>query len=378
MIQAVPRESRTLRAILTVVCLLFFAGGCVAGVITFRAIAEANASKEWPTAPGKVVRSGVDVSVHRDRSRDRDRRHQETRSYSAAIEYEFQVNGEVFHGTRIAVMTEQFGSKGWAESTAKRFPAGSDVTVSYNPASPEQCVLEPGRWGGAGFLLILTGVFGLFPPLVLRAVWSTTPLAPSLHPETRSQRILRGLEVRERILTWEPGQLVHLQRDSISFLKVIGGAIIAGLVLGLLFGLAPALFFFAGRGPIFIGQFYLGASSAMAVITGVWLWLDNRPRETRIEWLTQRIQLAVGGRICDASFSEVQKLTVVAPKPARSSSPGHEPSISVRVNMIVNQRSFIVVESECPAGALSHVRTKLTSAARELSISMNVPFEEIQ
>ena len=373
MSQPVPHASRTLKTILTLVCLAFFAGGCVAGVIAYRAITEANASNEWPTVPGKIVRSGVDVSVHRDRSRDRDRRHQETRSYSAAIEYEFQVNGEVFQGTRITVITDQFGSKGWAESTAKRFPVGSDVTVSYNPASPEQCVLEPGRWGGAGFLLILTVLFGLFPPLVLRAIWSSKPVDTSLHPETRSQRILRGLEVREKILTWEPGQLVHLQRDSISFLKVIGGAVIAGLVLGLLFGLAPALFFFAGRGPVFIGQFYLVASGIVGLVSGVWLWLDNRPRETRIEWSTQRIQLVVGGNICDASFAEVQKLTVIAPKPKRASSPGHEQSIAVRVNMVVNERSFIIVESECPADALRHVRTKLTSAARELSISMNVP-----
>ncbi|MBL8819109.1 MAG: DUF3592 domain-containing protein [Planctomyces sp.] len=378
MSQPVPHASRTLKAILTLVCLAFFAGGCVAGVITYRAIAEAHASKQWPTARGKIVRSGVDVSVHRDRSRDRDRRREETRSYSAAIEYEFQVNEEVFHGTRIAVISDQFGSKGWAESTAKRFPVGSDVTVSFNPASPEQCVLEPGRWGGAGFLLILTILFGTFPPLVLRAIWSSTPVDTSLHPETRSQRILNGLEVRERVLTWEPGQLVHLQRDSISFVKVIGGAIVAGLVLGLLFGLAPALFFFAGRGPIFIGQFYLVASAAMAVITGVWLWLDNRPRETRIEWSTERIQLVVGGGIFDASFSQVQKLTVIAPQPKRASSPGHEPSIAVRVNMVVNEKAFTIVESECPAGALRHVRTKLTSAARELSISMNVPFEEVQ
>jgi len=371
------KTSNWLRALLTIVCLVFFCGGCIAGLIAYRGIEEARQSLQWPKAPGKIVRSGVDVSVHRERRRDLDRRKKETRSYSAAIEYAFSVNGQTIAGSRITVITEQFGSKNWAEATSQKFPVGADVTVSYNPAKPEECVLEPGRWGGAGFLLILAGVFGLFPPLVLKAIWSTKPAESGLHPETRTQRILEGLEFRERIVSWEPGQLVHLQRDSISLLSILGGAIIAGLVAGLLFGLVPALVFFSGRGPIFIGQFYLAASSVCALICAAWLWLDNRPRETRIDWSAQSIHLAVGSSLRDVFFTDVQELNVSMPKPP-TPSPGSSgqatQKYAARINIVVNGKSSTILETECPSSAIRAVRSKLTLIAQQLAVRMNVQF----
>lgn len=375
--QGTDKTSKRLRLLLSVVLLLFFGGGCFAGVMAWRGIIEAQESLKWPTAPGRIVRSGVDVSVHRDRSHDRDRRDRETRSYSAVIEYEFEVDGQTVKGDRIAVISDQFGSKAWAETTAQKFPVGTEVTVSYHPEKPEQCVLEPGRWGGAGFFLILAGVFGLFPPLVLKAIWSTKPVETGLHPETRPQRILQGFEFRERILSWEPGQLVHLQRDSISVLSLIGGALIAGLVVGLLFGLVPALVFFSGRGPIFIGQFYLAASLISAVVCAVWLWRDNRPRETRIDWSSQSIHLAVGSTLCDVFFTDVQELNVAMPKPqkpgpGRSSEPAHK--YAARINMVVYGKTYIILETQFNTSAYRAVRSKLVSIAQQLAVPMNVQF----
>ncbi len=375
--QGADKVSRRLRLLLTIVLLAFFAGGCFAGVMAYRGIVEAQQSLQWPTATGRIVRSGVDVSVHRERSHDINRRDRETRSYSAEIEYEFEVDGRTVKGARIAVISDQFGSKSWAKATVQKFPVGTEVKVSYNPAKPEQCVLEPGRWGGAGFLLILAGVFGLFPPLMLKAIWSTKPVETGLHPETRAQRILQGFEFRERILSWEPGQLVHLQRDSISFLSMIGGAIIAGLFVGLLFGLVPALVFFSGRGPIFIGQFYLAASLVSAVVCAAWLWLDNRLRETRIDWSNQSVHLAVGSRLCDVFFTDVQELNVSVPKPQKPS-PGSSSQPpqkhAARINMVVNGKSYIVLETECASSAIRAVRSKLASIAQQLAVPMNVKF----
>lgn len=375
--QGTDKVSKRLRLLLTIVLLGFFAGGCFAGVMAYRGVVEAQQSLQWPTVPGRIVRSGVDVSVHRERSHDIGRRDRETRSYSAEIEYEFEVDGRTVKGSRIAVISDQFGSKAWAKTTVQKFPVGTEVEVSFNPAKPEQCVLEPGRWGGAGFLLILAGVFGLFPPLMLKAIWSTKPVETGLHPETRAQRILQGFEFRERILSWEPGQLVHLQRDSISFLSVISGGLIAGLFLGLLFGLVPALVFFSGRGPIFIGQFYLAASLASAVVCAAWLWLDNRPRETRIDWSAQSIHLAVGSRLCDVFFTDVQELNVSVPKPQKPS-PGSSSQPTqkqaARINMVVNGKSYIVLETECASSAIRAVRSKLASIAQQLAVPMNVPF----
>ena len=371
------KTSNWLRILLTIVCLVFFCGGCVVGLMAYRGIDEARQSLQWPKAPGKIVRSGVDISVHRERRGDLDRRKKETRSYSAEIEYEYAVNGKALTGSRIAVITEQFGTKAWAEATSQKFPVGAEVTVSYNPAKPEQCVLEPGRWGGVGFLLILSAVFALFPPLVLKAIWSTKPVETGVHSETLAQRMLQGLEFRERILTWEPGKLVHQQRDSISFLSLIGGAIIAGLVVGLLFGLVPALVFFSGRGPVFIGQCYLGASSLCAAVGAVWLWLDNRPRETRIDWSTQSIHLAVGWSVCDVFFTDVQELNVSVPKPQKpSSGSASQPpqKHAARINMVVNGKPYIILETECASSAIRAVRSKLATIAQQLTVSMNVQF----
>jgi hypothetical protein len=371
------KTSKGLRLLISIVCLLFFLGGCTAGMMAYRGIQEAQQSLQWPTVVGRIVRSGVDVSVHRDRSTDRDRRNRETRSYSAGIEYEFEVNGQPVNGSRITVISDQFGSKSWAEATSQKFPVGTEVKVSYNPTKPEQCVLEPGGWGGVGFLLILSAVFGLFPPLVLKGIWSTKPVETGFHPETRAERILQGLEFRERILTWEPGKLVHLQRDSISFLSLIGGAIIAGLFVGLLFGLVPALVFFSGRGPVFIGQCYLGASALCAAVGAVWLWLDNRRRETRIDWSTQSIHLAVGSSVRDVFFTDVQELNVSVPKPKK---PGSESSSqppqkqAARISMVVNGKSYVILETECASTAVRAVRSKLASIAQQLTVPMNVQF----
>lgn len=371
------KTSNWLRILLTIICLVAFCGGCIVGLFAYRGIDEARQSLQWPKAPGKIVRSEVDVSVHRNRKRDRDRRKKVTRSYSASIEYEYAVDGQTLTGSRIAVITEQFGSKAWAEVTSQKFPVGAEVTVSYNPAKPEQCVLEPGRWGGAGFLLILSAVLGLLPPLALKAIWSTKPLDAGPHPESKSQRILQGFEFRERIVTWEPGQLVHLHRDSMPLLSLIVGAIVAGFVLGLLFGLVPALVFFAGRGPNFIGQFYLAASLICVVICAAWMWLDNRPRETRIDWSFQSIHLAVGSSLCDVFFSDVQELNVSAPNPqtTKTGSSGQQTQkVTARINLVVNAKSYVVLETKCTSSTIHVVRSKLVSLAQQLAESMNVQF----
>lgn len=375
--QGTDKVSRRLRLLLTIVLLGFFAGGCFAGVMAYRGIIEARQSLQWPTASGRIVRSGIDVSVHREESRDANRRDRETRSYSAEIEYEFEFDGRTVKGSRIAVISDQFGSKAWAEATTKKFPVGAEVKVSFNPANPEQCVLEPGCWGGAGFLLIITGVLGLFPPLMLKGIWSTKPVEVGFHPETRAQRILQGLEFRERVLSWDPGQLVHLQRDSISFLSVIGGGLIAGLFLGLLFGLVPALVFFSGRGPIFIGQCYLAGSLISAVVGAVWLWLDNRPRETRIDWSAQTVHLAVGSRLCDVFFSDVQELNLTIPKPQKpqpGSSHQQTQNHALRINLVADKRTWIILETECATNAIRAVHKKLRSLAQQVAVPMNVQF----
>jgi hypothetical protein len=213
-------------------------------------------------------------------------------------------------------MSDQFGSRDWAEATSAKFPVGSDVSVSYNPEKPEVCVLEPGRWGGAGFLIVAAGLLIVFPPVVLKGLWSSKTPDAGYHPREKSRRFLNGIEFRERILTWEPGEAIHLQQESMGFLSLVAGALIAGLILGGFVGLTPALLFFSGRGPVFIGQFYLASSLVAASVCGIWLWLDNRPRQTHIEYHSQQIRLVTGSKQTDALFSDVQQLVLYSSKAA--------------------------------------------------------------
>jgi hypothetical protein len=278
-------------------------------------------------------------------------------------------------------MSDQFGSRDWAEATSAKFPVGSDVSVSYNPEKPEVCVLEPGRWGGAGFLIVAAGLLIVFPPVVLKGLWSSKTPDAGYHPREKSRRFLNGIEFRERILTWEPGEAIHLQRESMGFLSLVAGALIAGLILGGFVGLTPALLFFSGRGPVFIGQFYLASSLVAASVCGIWLWLDNRPRQTHIEYHSQQIRLVTGSKQTDALFSDVQQLVLFLPKQQKATAAGSgQPprTYKAQIRMIVGGKSFIVLETEFRMMAFRAVRTALVRIARQLATTMNVHFDEAE
>ena len=56
-----------------------------------------------------------------------------------AVKYEFKAGGRTVDGTRIGI-----GDEGGLdiEATLKRYPAGAEVTVYYDPRDPTKCVLE--------------------------------------------------------------------------------------------------------------------------------------------------------------------------------------------------------------------------------------------
>jgi hypothetical protein len=142
---------------------------------TVRELAESLDSKAWPTASGKVTRSELKVHAHdvRRKSSDGIRRKSSEDIYEAAIEYEYEINGETYKGNRrTAVAGGNLADKTSVEAALKKYPVGQPVTVSYKPADPNQSVLEPGSWGGffvkAGLSLFLIVV----PGFVLWLSWS--------------------------------------------------------------------------------------------------------------------------------------------------------------------------------------------------------------
>jgi len=125
---------------------------------------QAREARNWPQTPGRVVRSVAETRDVRVSDDEREEGYRlESRNF-ANVTYEYSAGGRKLRCDRISI-GEDLGNFEVAEKLAK-YPAGSIVTVYYNPRHPEQAVLErdlpKGLWGciGIGTLIVLVIVFG--------------------------------------------------------------------------------------------------------------------------------------------------------------------------------------------------------------------------
>ena len=95
---------------------------------------QARRAAKWPQAIGRITKSGVIA-----KSRQMPGEPSEMRN-EPAVEYEFQVAGRSFTGTRIAIGGDKGGAN--TEATLKLYAVGTVVKVYYDPADPENTVLE--------------------------------------------------------------------------------------------------------------------------------------------------------------------------------------------------------------------------------------------
>lgn len=145
-----PRVVKVVRAWFVVVTGLM---ACVALFFVVMGALEwkrAAASQSWPTASGVITESRV-VESSSGRRRGR--------SYTAKVEYAFQVDGQDVKGTRISYRLQPSGQSGASERVAQ-YPLGAPVTVHYDPADPSQAVLEVG-WDAWNAFPIGIGLFAL-------------------------------------------------------------------------------------------------------------------------------------------------------------------------------------------------------------------------
>ncbi|OKO69196.1 hypothetical protein AC629_41480 [Bradyrhizobium sp. NAS80.1] len=125
---------------------------------------QTREARSWPQAAGKVVRSVAEVREVRVSDDDREEGYRLENRNFANVTYEYAVGGRKLRNNRISI-GEDLGNFEVAEKLAK-YPAGSIVTVYYNPRHPDQAVLErdlpKGLWGclGIGTLIVLAIVFG--------------------------------------------------------------------------------------------------------------------------------------------------------------------------------------------------------------------------
>jgi hypothetical protein len=133
--------------------IVLLAIGCGLTWMGIRQMEAARRPLGWPTAPGKVWQASIATRPGRHPTR------------VARIYYSFRVGDDVLMNSRVAYGDS--GASSRAAELVRRYPAGTAVTVSYNPLDPGDSVIEPwihrSAWSGIGlgisFTIVCLGVF---------------------------------------------------------------------------------------------------------------------------------------------------------------------------------------------------------------------------
>ncbi len=163
------------RMVLTLFMLLLLCLGSGLLIDASREFMESLDAMSWPTVVGKVVRSELKMETHRIRTRSSEgiRRSATEDTFVPLIDYTFEVDGKEFQGTRVSsVRGGTLGDRASIEEILKKYAVGQLVTVSYNPTDPEQCLLEPGSWGGFLMLFAMSMFLIVFSFALLFVAWS--------------------------------------------------------------------------------------------------------------------------------------------------------------------------------------------------------------
>jgi hypothetical protein len=115
-------------------------GGIVAAlaIMMWRGYQDRRASPQWPTVTGRVVSSRVAAQNETNDG------HTFTREWQVEVNYTYTVNGQPFKNNRIRALLPRFSTEDEALAVQKRFPAGAEVPVFYDPGKPQSSVLIAG------------------------------------------------------------------------------------------------------------------------------------------------------------------------------------------------------------------------------------------
>jgi len=116
-------------------------------------------SKAWPAAAGQILLSHVEAR-HAPSSTSEDA---DSNAYYPVLQYQFPAGPYLYRGHRIAFSERGYSSADRAAKALAAYPAGQSVWVYYNPANPNESVLE--RSNNSGYIPLGVGV--LFMVLVV-------------------------------------------------------------------------------------------------------------------------------------------------------------------------------------------------------------------
>lgn len=115
----------------------------------------AMTAARWPTTAGTVLSS----EARSRRVLAPGRGNQTMVVWSPLVEYSYRVGARDYHGARVAFGAAVAGGQESADATVARYPAGSAVTVHYDPGNPSFAVLETRVAFAWPSLLVTAGFF---------------------------------------------------------------------------------------------------------------------------------------------------------------------------------------------------------------------------
>ena len=126
-------------------------------------IQKAKASVDWPSVQGEVKSSRITESRDNDGT-----------TYGHEVIYTYTVENEKLENDIVWFGGDvKTSSRGMARDTVKKYPAGKEVSVHFNPEDPQISVLEPGAFKSTYFLFLFGFIFscaGFF--MLLGAMWN--------------------------------------------------------------------------------------------------------------------------------------------------------------------------------------------------------------
>jgi hypothetical protein len=123
----------------TVIGWLLIAIGAALALSAAWLLVLARKSATWPSAHGHVVSAVRDTSSASSKSGGT--------TYRLVLTYAYEVSGNRFEGHRVAFGDNLWGStrsRDEVDTRVKFYHPGREVTVYYDPQSPDRCTLTPG------------------------------------------------------------------------------------------------------------------------------------------------------------------------------------------------------------------------------------------
>jgi hypothetical protein len=102
---------------------------------------NAAEAKRWPVTIGTITDSEVGGAM----------------KYYPSVNYTYTIDTVVYNSNSISNMNFYSKSRSVVEDFLKKYPLGSEIKVSYNPADPSRALLQPGI--NTGHIILL--VFGI-------------------------------------------------------------------------------------------------------------------------------------------------------------------------------------------------------------------------